>query len=135
MSPLGRATSSVHLMSALEQPRRKRMYHYTLPTTEIISDKNAGHRSEIISLRYTHKVLQTIQMKLILSCVWAERAVLCSAKTVWKFKYIWTLNRLTKIQCMGPGISLKSERNNPWFKPWFNILLHTQPIVCASVNV
>ena len=37
------------------------------------------------------------------------------------------------IQCMGQGISLKSERNNPWFKPWFNILLHTQSIVCATV--
>ena len=29
---------------------------------------------------------------------------------------------------------LKSERNNPWFKPWFNILLHTQSIVCATVD-
>ena len=34
---------------------------------------------------------------------------------------------------MGQGISLKSERNNPWFKPWFNILLHTQFIVYATV--
>ena len=34
---------------------------------------------------------------------------------------------------MGQGISLKSERNNPWFKPWFNILLRTQSIVCATV--
>ena len=30
--------------------------------------------------------------------------------------------------------NLKSENNNPWFKPWFNILLHTQSIVCATVN-
>jgi hypothetical protein len=37
--------------------------------------------------RYTYRVLQTIQMKLILLCVWAERAVLGSAKTVLKFKY------------------------------------------------
>ena len=37
--------------------------------------------------RYTYRVLQTIQMKLILSCVWAERAVLGSAKTVLKFNY------------------------------------------------
>ena len=28
----------------------------------------------------------------------------------------------------------KSEKNNPWFKPWFNILLHTQSIVCATVD-
>ena len=35
--------------------------------------------------RYT--VLQTIQMKLMLLCVWAERAVLDSTKTALKFKY------------------------------------------------
>ena len=32
---------------------------------------------------YIYQVLQTIQMK----CVWAERAVLGSAKTALKFKY------------------------------------------------
>ena len=37
--------------------------------------------------RYTHRVLQTIQMKLILLWVWAERAVLGRAKTALKFKY------------------------------------------------
>ena len=37
--------------------------------------------------RYTYGVLQTIQMKLVLLCVWAERAVLGSAKTALKFKY------------------------------------------------
>ena len=37
--------------------------------------------------RYTYRVLQTIQMKLILLCIWAERAVLGSAKTALKFKY------------------------------------------------
>ena len=30
--------------------------------------------------RYTYRVLQTIQMKLILLCVWAEPAILGSAK-------------------------------------------------------
>ena len=30
---------------------------------------------------YIHQVLQTIQMKLIISCVWAEPAVLGSTKT------------------------------------------------------
>ena len=30
--------------------------------------------------------------------------------------------------------NLKSENNNTWFKPWFNILLHTQSIVCATVD-
>ena len=37
--------------------------------------------------RYTYKVLQTIQMKLILLWVWAEQAVLGRAKTALKFKY------------------------------------------------
>ena len=37
--------------------------------------------------RYTYRVLQTIQMKLTLLCVWAERAVLGRAKTALKFKY------------------------------------------------
>ena len=36
---------------------------------------------------YIYQVLQTIQMKLILLCVWAEPAVLGSAKTALKFKY------------------------------------------------
>ena len=26
-----------------------------------------------------------------------------------------------------------SEMNNPWFKPWFIILMHTESIVCATV--
>ena len=37
--------------------------------------------------RYTYRVLQTIQMKLILLCVWAEQAVLGSAKIAFEFKY------------------------------------------------
>ena len=37
--------------------------------------------------RYTYRVLQTIQMKLTLLCVWAELAVLGSTKTALKFKY------------------------------------------------
>jgi hypothetical protein len=36
---------------------------------------------------HIHRVLQTIQMKLILLCVWAERAVLGNSKTALKFKY------------------------------------------------
>ena len=38
-------------------------------------------------LRYTYRVLQTIQMKLILLCIWAEPAVLGSTKIALKFKY------------------------------------------------
>ena len=37
--------------------------------------------------RYTYRVLQTIQMKLMLLCVWADPDVLGSAKTALKFKY------------------------------------------------
>ena len=37
--------------------------------------------------RYTYRVLQTVQVKLILLCVWAEQAVLGNAKTELKFKY------------------------------------------------
>ena len=37
--------------------------------------------------RNTYRVLQTIQIKLTLLCVWAERAVLGRAKTALKFKY------------------------------------------------
>ena len=37
--------------------------------------------------RYTYRVLQRIQMKVILLWVWAERAVLGRAKTALKFKY------------------------------------------------
>ena len=36
---------------------------------------------------YTYRVLQTIQVELILLCVWAEPAVLGSAKTALEFKY------------------------------------------------
>ena len=36
---------------------------------------------------YIYQVLQTIQMKLILLCVWAEPVVLGSAKTALKFIY------------------------------------------------
>ena len=34
-----------------------------------------------VQQRYTYRVLQIVQMKLILLCVWAERAILGSAKT------------------------------------------------------
>ena len=40
-----------------------------------------------VGQRYRYRVLQTIQMKLIVLCVWAEPAVLGSTKTTLKFKY------------------------------------------------
>ena len=48
---------------------------------------NLNFRVSTLTQRYTYRVLQTIQMKLILLCVWAERAVLGSAKIALKFKY------------------------------------------------
>ena len=44
-------------------------------------------KSLVTYQRYTYRMLQTIQMKLILLCVWAEPAVLGSTKTALKFKY------------------------------------------------
>ena len=44
-------------------------------------------RNPDLAQRCTYRVIQTIQMKLILLCVWAEWAVLGSAKTALKFKY------------------------------------------------
>ena len=38
--------------------------------------------------RYTYRVLQTIQMKRIPLCVWAEPAIFGSTKTALKFKYV-----------------------------------------------
>ena len=63
--------------------------------------------------RDIHIVLQTIQMKLILLCVWAEPAVLGSAKTALKLKYEIQLGNTNAIQRIGQGINLKNERNNP----------------------
>jgi hypothetical protein len=47
-------------------------------------------------------------------------------KSIWAFKLI--------LKCFYLPKNLKSENNNPWFKPWFDILLHTQTIVCATVD-
>ena len=45
-----------------------------------------GHNLSLCQ-RYTYREIQTIQMKLILLCVWAEPAVLGSTKTALKLKY------------------------------------------------
>ena len=61
--------------------------------------KEEGNQWNILGAnqRYTYSVLQTIQMKLILLCVWAERAFLGSAKNSFKIQ-ILDLNRRTHIQ-------------------------------------
>ena len=46
-----------------------------------------SNRFSTLFQRYTYRVLQTIQMKLILLWVWAERAVLGRAKTALKLKH------------------------------------------------
>ena len=66
-------------------------------TDALISSMDYGHKmakslilcgpSSNPNQRYTYTVLQTIQMKLILLWVWAERAVLGRAKTALKLKY------------------------------------------------
>ena len=75
----------------------RNVYHVKLDTlsdlsTRPLSDKIKRSLYYSHSLqRYTHRVLQTNQMKLIPSCVWAEPAVLGNdTKTFLKFKYeIW----------------------------------------------
>ena len=41
------------------------------------------------------------------------------------------LSNTYTIHFMGLCINLKSEKNNPWFKQWLDILLCTQSIVCV----
>jgi hypothetical protein len=53
-------------------------------------------------------------MKLTVLCVWAEPAVLGSAKTALKCKHKIQIGYYSyTIQCMGQFISFKSEINNP----------------------
>ena len=75
---------------ALEQRESKERGAHKFPTllSKITTKWGEGQR-------YTYRVLQTIQMKLMLLCFWAEPAVLGSNKTALKFKYE---NRLTHIQ-------------------------------------
>ena len=53
------------------------------------AEENLAQRTHLwlATQRYTYRVLQTIQMKLILLYVWAEPALLGSAKIALKFKY------------------------------------------------
>ena len=49
-----------------------------------VTDNNIDKEFRDIHIEY---ILQTILMKLIFLCVWAEPAVLVSAKTALKYKY------------------------------------------------
>ena len=59
------------------------------------------------SQRYTYRVLQTIQMKLILLWAWAERAVLGRAKTPLKFKYEIQIGQHIYHSMYGAGYKLE----------------------------
>ena len=103
-------------------------------STQSWQDVGKNRTLSTVRQRYTYRVLQTIQMKLILLSVWAEPAVMGSAKTALKFKYKIQIGYYSyTVQCMWQFISFKSEINNPWFNPWF-ILLHTHSNVCATVE-
>ena len=59
-----------------------RLFHYSSKSSATTINLHA-----YVQQRYTFRVLQIIQMKLILLWVWAEWAVLGRAKTALKFKY------------------------------------------------
>ena len=57
------------------------------PQCDRVFDVKIITESSYQGQRYTYRVLQTIQIKLMLLCVWAEPAVSSSTKTDLKFKY------------------------------------------------
>ena len=59
------------------------------------------------------RVLQTIQMKLILLCVWAELAVLGSTKSALKFKYEISKAQHTYNSMYGAGYKLEKWKEKP----------------------
>ena len=71
----------------LENRARGHFSSESPPSLLRLSEIPGTHLFYGFSQRYTYRVLQTIQMKLILLCVWAELAVLGSTKTALKFKY------------------------------------------------
>ena len=86
--------------------------------------------------RYADRVFETIQMKLILLCVWAELAVLGSSKTALKFKYEIWIGYLTHIQLNVWGrYKLEKWKEKQWFNLLFKILLYPQWIVDAKYKV
>ena len=58
--------------------------------------------------------------------------------TLWNIKQSMNLDFNPEfsswLECFWPKNKLKSENDKLWFKPWFNILLHTQLIVFATVD-
>ena len=69
------------ILQDLQVILQKMILRYSLSMAiQVVEFSNGGQR-------YTYRVLQTIQMKLILLCVWAELAVLGSTKTALKHIY------------------------------------------------
>ena len=78
-----------HDMQKMEQqlPNRARPIFFDQVGHETMYASNGNKHFSLYSQSYIYQVLQTIQMKLMLLCVWAEPAVLGSAKTALKFIY------------------------------------------------
>ena len=106
-----------YLPAELNKYLRSDLIFNSVPQGPVLScGKKIAVKKSIEGLRqsYIYQLLQTIQMKLILLCVWAEPAVLGSTKTALKFKYKIQIGYYSyTIQCMGQFISFKSEINNP----------------------
>ena len=81
----------------------------TVSATYFVCNIQRNLRFELGHLwqRYTHRVLQKIQMKLILSWVWAERAVFGRAKTALKFKYEIEIGQQIFHSMYGAGYKLE----------------------------
>ena len=64
-----------------------RLFFLAPRVPNVVANMNEKLGEEKQKQRYTYRVLQTIQMKLILLYVWAEPAILGSTKNAIKFKY------------------------------------------------
>ena len=71
-------------LTTLKNPTTEVFWGQSIKLIRIVSTSEFHEYCRDIHI---HRVFQTIQMKLILWCVWAERAVSGSAKTALKFKY------------------------------------------------
>ena len=67
--------------------RKQTFLSYGLPNGYPLAELERGVTGMGHVQRYTYRVLQTIQMKLMLSYVWPELAILGSTKTAQIFKY------------------------------------------------
>ena len=77
--------------NVFEFPKNLRMPRIMLKVQKYVLSLRIFKKGEFCrtsrDIHITYKVPQTMQMKLILLCAWAEPAVLGSTKTALKFKY------------------------------------------------